>query len=67
MPEDSDFDRCSNWIGFLNLRGEELQTLMVQTSVREGTLEIQKKHFRRNNIELEVFEISYTSPDKNGH
>jgi hypothetical protein len=52
---------------FLNLRGEELQTLMVETSVRERTLEIQKKHFRRNNIELEVFEISYISPDKNGH
>ncbi len=49
------------------MRGEGLQILIVETSVREGTLEIPKKHFRRNNIELEVFEISYTSPVKNGH
>jgi hypothetical protein len=67
MPDDSGFDMYSNWIGFLNLRKEGLQSLIVRISPREAILEIQKRTFPRNNIELEVFEISYTSLDKNGH
>ena len=40
MPEGSVFDMSLNQIGFLSLRGEGLQILIVETSPQEGILEI---------------------------
>jgi len=43
MPEDSDFDMCTNWKDFLDPQEEGLQILILGVFPREGIVKIPRK------------------------